>query len=213
MEPKDSRDANYAGAFDGKLTPGQRPALLLVDMVEAYLQPQSPLFCETAEAAAGVAQRLVETSRSNNIPVIFTNVEYEPGGTNGGVFYRKAPVLKVFDQGSDLGAFPQALKPESGDLVITKQYPSAFFGTGLAEELRALGVDTLIIGGFSTSGCVRATVLDAMQYGFIPFVVRDACADRHPDPHSSNLFDLQAKYAEVIDSADVNAILYANAAA
>ncbi|RVQ66589.1 isochorismatase family protein [Croceicoccus ponticola] len=200
-----------AGPFVGRLQPGQHPALLLVDMVEAYLQPESPLYCETAKAAATVAQQLVSICRANNIPVIFTNVEYEPGGANGGVFYRKAPVLKVFDRGSELGAFPPGLKPAAGEIVLTKQYPSAFFETGLAQKLKARGVDTLLIGGYSTSGCVRASVLDAMQYGFIPFVVQDACADRHPDTHSSNLFDLKAKYAEVIEAADLDLVVAAKA--
>jgi maleamate amidohydrolase len=85
-----------------------------------------------------------------------------------------------------------------GDIVITKRYASAFFATHLAAMLTSLGVDTLMITGVSTSGCVRATALDACQNGFLPFVVRDACGDRHPGPHEANLFDLQAKYAEVI---------------
>jgi maleamate amidohydrolase len=85
---------------------------------------------------------------------------------------------------------------------VTKQYPSAFFGTDLAEQLLSQGIDTLIIGGFSTSGCVRASVVDAIQHGFVPLVVREACADRHASPHEANLFDMQAKYAEVIGEAD-----------
>jgi maleamate amidohydrolase len=200
MASEGSREANYAAAYGGHLQPGTHPALLLVDMVEAYLQPDSPLYCETAADALSVAAQLAKTCRANGIPVVLTNVEYEPGGADGGVFYRKAPVLKVFDRGSPLGAFPDALGRAASDIVITKQYPSAFFDTGLAAKLKQLGVDTLLIGGFSTSGCVRASALDALQYGFIPFVVRDACADRHPDPHEANLFDLQAKYAEVIDA-------------
>jgi nicotinamidase-related amidase len=83
--------------------------------------------------------------------------------------------------------------------VVTKQYASAFFGTTLASQLKALGVDTVLIAGVSTSGCVRATAVDACQHGFVPLVVRDAVGDRHPGPHEANLFDLQAKYAEVVD--------------
>jgi maleamate amidohydrolase len=97
-----------------------------------------------------------------------------------------------------MGAFPASLQPQAGELVITKQYASSFFGTTLASTLTAMGVDTLLITGLSTSGCVRATALDACQHGFLPFVVREACGDRHPGPHEANLFDLQAKYAEVI---------------
>jgi len=189
---------NYAGVFAGKLVPGQRPALILVDMVVAYLAGDSPLYCPTAAVAVEAAARLAVAARANGVPVIFTKVSYKPGGANGGLFYRKTPVLKVFDEGSPLGAFPPELIPASGDMVITKQYPSAFFATGLADTLCEHGVDTALIAGFSTSGCVRATALDALQHGFAPFVVRDACADRHPDPHEANLFDIQAKYGEVI---------------
>ena len=198
---------SYAQAFDGHLQPGRKPGLLLVDMVTAYLEPASPLYCETAAAAIASAARLAAAARAAGRPVFFTNVEYEPGGADGGLFYRKIPVLTVFDRGSSLGAFPPALEPQTGDAVVTKQYPSAFFGTGLAEQLAETEIDTLVIGGFSTSGCVRASALDAMQYGYAPFVVREACADRHEQPHEQNLFDLQAKYAEVIDEARALAIL------
>jgi maleamate amidohydrolase len=189
--------ANYTGAFDGSLRFGKRPALIVIDMVEAYLQPGSPLYAGI-EAAVDSAARLAAAARAAGVPVIFTNVEYQPGGADGGVFFRKVPALKVFEQGSPLGAFPAVLSPEPGDLVITKRYASAFFATHLAATLTSMGVDTLMITGVSTSGCVRATALDACQNGFLPFVVRDACGDRHPGPHEANLFDLQAKYAEVI---------------
>jgi maleamate amidohydrolase len=192
---------NYAGAFDGRLAFGARPALLIVDFVMAYLDPASPLYAGVEDALAS-NERLLAAARSANIPVIFTNVEYEPGGANGGLFYKKIPALKAFDKGSDLGRFPPSLTPAPSDLVVTKQYASAFFGTALATKLSALGVDTLLITGLSTSGCVRATALDALQSGFAPFVVSDACGDRHSDPHSANLFDLQAKYAEVISEAE-----------
>ena len=198
--------ANYAGAFDGRLPFGQRPALLLVDLVEAYLQPGSPLYAGI-ESALGSAIRLTGAARAAGIPIVFTNVEYQPGGADGGVFYRKVPALKVFEQGSPLGAFPPALSPQDGDLVITKRYASAFFATHLAATLTALGVDTVLICGTSTSGCIRATALDACQHGFLPFVVRDACGDRHQAPHEANLFDLQAKYAEVVSEAEALANL------
>lgn len=189
---------NYAGAFEGRLQPGTRPALLIVDVVVAYLTQGSPLFMDTAAAARDSNRRLAEAARAAGVPVVFTNVQYKSDGSDGGVFYRKAPVLKAFVEGSPLGAFPNDLTPAPGDRVFTKQYPSAFFGTGLAEALHADSIDTLLITGYSTSGCVRASALDAMQHGFVPLVVRDACADRHEAPHEANLFDLQAKYAEVI---------------
>ncbi len=189
--------ANYAGVFDSHLRFGANPALLIVDMVMAYFDADSPLYADT-ENTLDSNVRLVAAARSAGVPVIFTNVVYEPGGANGGLFYLKIPALSVFDQGSPLGAFPASLQPRADELVITKQYASAFFGTNLADALREKNIDTLLISGLSTSGCVRATAIDAIQYGFAPFVVREACGDRHSAPHEASLFDLQAKYAEVI---------------
>ncbi|UYV15377.1 isochorismatase family protein [Porphyrobacter sp. ULC335] len=198
---------NYAGVYEGRLQPGSRPALLIVDVVTAYLTEGSALFMDTAAAAKDSNRRLAAAARAGGVPVVFTNVQYKADGSDGGVFYRKAPVLKAFIEGSPLGAFPADLTPHAGDRVFTKQYPSAFFGTGLAKALHADGIDTLLIGGYSTSGCVRASALDAMQYGFVPLVVREACADRHAAPHDANLFDLQAKYAEVISEAEALAYI------
>ena len=199
----DDLTRNYAGAFDGHLPFGRSPALLVIDLVLAYTQPGSPLY-----AGPGVAdvvacnERLVAAARAAGVPVIFTNVEYAPGGADGGVFFRKVPALRLFERGSALGAFPPSLSPQADEVTITKQYASAFFGTPLAAMLTARGIDTLLITGVSTSGCVRASALDACQHGFLPFVVREGCGDRHPAPHEANLFDLQAKYAEVIGEAE-----------
>jgi len=189
--------SNYTGVFDGNLPFGKRPALLIVDVVMAYLDPQSPLYAE-AETALASNERLLAAARAGGVPVVFTNVVFQADGLDGGLFYRKVPALKVFVPGAPWGRFPPSLSPGKNDLVVTKQYASAFFGTSLASTLTAMGIDTLLITGFSTSGCVRATALDALQSGFVPFVVSDACGDRHPAPHEANLFDLQAKYAEVI---------------
>ncbi len=193
--------ANYAGAFDGHLPFGKRPALIIIDVVMAYFEKDSPLYAGVEDALAS-NERLLDAARAARIPVIFTNVVFQAGGVDGGLFYRKVPALKCFDAGSPLGAFPPTLQPVAGELVISKQYASAFFGTSLASTLTALGVDTLLLTGLSTSGCVRATALDALQHGFAPFVVKDACGDRHAAPHEANLFDLQAKYAEVIGEAE-----------
>ena len=106
----------------------------------------------------------------------------------------------MFDEGNELGDWADGIDPDDDEFVISKQYPSAFFGTSLASTLTSLGVDTLIITGVTTSGCVRATCVDAMSYGFIPVVVSDGCGDRHSAPHEANLFDMQAKYADVVES-------------
>ena len=198
-------DYQQAG-FGGALAFGKRPALVIVDFVRAYIEPGSPLYAG-CESAFESAKRVLAAARKAGIPVIFTGVEYEPGGVNGGIFYRKVAALKVFDCGSRLGEYCNGLEPRPGEWLLLKQYASAFFGTTLAPTLTAQGVDTLIITGVSTSGCVRATALDACQHGFIPFVVRDAVGDRDPRPHEANLFDLQQKYAEVVGEAVIVAHL------
>lgn len=198
--------ANYSGAFDGQLTFGKHPALLIVDFVMAYLDKASPLYAGAEDALAS-NERLLAAARNAGIPVIFTNVVYQDGGLDGGLFYKKIPALSVFVKGSLLGGFPPSLAPKDGEQIISKQYASAFFGTSLDSTLATQNIDTLIITGMSTSGCVRATALDALQYGFAPFVVREACGDRHIAPHEANLFDLQAKYAEVISEKEACALL------
>ncbi|MGP1354833.1 MAG: isochorismatase family protein [Parasphingopyxis sp.] len=191
-------DADYAQAgFNKSLGFGERPVLLVIDFVMAYLDEDSPLYA-SVEAELKVNEKLVRAARDADIPVIWTNVEYEPGGANGGHFYRKIDALKVFDRGSPLGAFPPSLQPAPDERVVTKQYPSAFFDTGLAETLREMGVDCCVITGLSTSGCVRASALDALQYGFIPLVVPEACGDRDQAVHDANIFDLKAKYADML---------------
>jgi maleamate amidohydrolase len=198
-------DYTRAG-FSGRLGFGDRPAVVVVDVVMAYLDRSSPLYAGVEDAVAAAA-RVVAAARRAAVPVVFTRVEFAPGGADGGLFYRKVPGLRVFDRGSPLGAFPDDLRPGDGEVVVTKQYASAFFGTSLASTLAAMGVDTVIVVGLSTSGCVRATAVDALQHGFRPIVVRDGVGDRDDRVHEANLFDLQAKYADVVDEAAVLARL------
>lgn len=189
---------DYARAgFGASLPPGTAPALVVVDFAMAYLDPASPLYAGV-EAVLDANVALVATARTAAIPIIFTRVEYAPGGREGGLFYAKVKALACFDRGNAWGAFHPRLTPAPGDLVVTKHYPSAFFGTDLASTLHALRVDTVLVTGLSTSGCVRATALDALCHGFVPIVVRDCVGDRAAAVHEANLFDLQAKYAEVV---------------
>ncbi len=191
--------ADYARAgFGGRLPFGRRPALLVVDPVQAYTSKDSPLYAGV-EAALASMLRLIGAARAGGAPVVYTNVVYQAGGLDGGLFYRKVPALKLFDAGSPHGRFCEGITPREDEVVVTKQYASAFFGTSLASTLRALHVDTVVLCGFSTSGCVRASALDALQSGFAPFIVREACGDRDPRVQNANLFDLKAKYAEVVD--------------
>lgn len=193
-------DSNYEGVFDTHLSFGKSPALILIDYVRAYFDPASPLFADVATAQSS-AVRVREAARKAGIPVIYTCVVYHSSMVDAGRFFEKTKPLSVFKAGSKWGAWTESLTPNSDELVISKQYPSAFFGTSLAATLTAMGVDSVFLAGLTTSGCVRATCVDACSSGFTTFVVEDACGDRHPDPHKANLFDMQAKYAEVINEA------------
>ncbi len=191
---------SFADGFAGTLEPGKRPALLVIDMMKAYFMDGSPFQLPSEECVYSTV-RLIEGARWANLPIIFTRVTYRDDGRDGGIFTIKIPALRILTEGSKYAEFHDSLTPTEGDFVVTKQYASAFFGTNLSATLRTLGVDTVIIAGVSTSGCVRATALDAMQNGFVPFVVSDAVGDRDERVHNSNLYDLEAKYASVIDEA------------
>jgi len=184
--------------FAGTLRPGRRPAVLAIDLMRAYFDPASPLCLPSRDCLASGA-RVLSAARANGVPVIHTRVEFAPDGSDGGVFVRKVPALEHLYGGGPLSELMPEVAPVEGELVITKQYASAFFGTSLASTLVARGIDTVVLVGVSTSGCIRATGVDAVQHGFIPLVVRDAVGDRTPQTHDANLFDLQAKYAEVVD--------------
>lgn len=199
------------GGFMGRLEFGARPALIVIDFVNAYLLEGAPLYGgEGIRAARRGAIALLAAARAAAIPVFHTNLRYEKGGRDGGLLFRKVGALQCFAVDAaepHYGAFVDGLEPVAGESVITKQYASAFFGTTLASTLTTLGIDTVLIAGVSTSGCVRATGVDCCQHGFVPIIVRDAVGDRADGPHEANLFDLQAKYAEVIGLAEARAYL------
>lgn len=198
---------DYAAAgFGGGVGWGSKPALLIVDMCGAYLQPGSPLFLESGGAVRDAIRPLAAAARTAGAPVIFTRVEYAHPA-DGGLFRRKIPALAAFDSGNPLANFDPALTPEQGDMVLTKQFPSAFFGTPLAGLLTAQGIDTLLITGVSTSGCIRATAVDALCHGFRPIVVTDCVGDRTPSIQAANLLDLEAKTADLVDSSSAIARL------
>lgn len=197
---------NYKSAFGKRIGFGKRPALLMIDFVEAYFDKSCGLYAGVEETLAS-ALRLQQVARAAKVPVIYTNVVYNKSALNGGRFYQKSMTLHNFIEGNPMGAWPKGLVPAEDELVISKQYPSAFFGTSLASTLTTLGIDTVIHTGVSTSGCVRATCVDCCSYGFIPIIVRDAVGDRHPAPHEANLFDMDAKYGDVVSEAEVTAYL------
>lgn len=193
--------------FDGRLTPGRRPAVIAIDLMRAYFDKDSPL-CLPSRDCLTAANRVLSSARAYAVPVLHTRVAFGPGGVDGGVFVRKVPALRhLFDGGGPLGELMPEVAPTDDELVLVKQYASAFFGTTLASTLQSQGIDTVVLVGVSTSGCIRATAVDAIQHGFVPLVVREAVGDRTEATQESNLFDLQAKYAEVISETDAMAYL------
>lgn len=193
--------------FGGHLPFGEHPALILVDLMRAYFEPGAELYLGSRDCLESAA-RVLAAARQAGVPVIHTRVAYGPDGTDGGLFFRKvAPLRHLVNGGGPLGELMPEVAPGAGEIVVVKQYPSAFFGTALASTLTALRVDTLVITGVSTSGCIRASAVDAVQHGFVPIVVRQAVGDRDPGPHEANLFDIQAKYGEVWDESAVLATL------
>ncbi|MEU7143270.1 isochorismatase family protein [Nocardia sp. NPDC046473] len=183
--------------YSARLGAGTSPAVLVVDICAAYLTDGSPLRAPV-DGAVRAAAEIVTQARQSGLPVIFTRVRFESGGPDGGLFRHKVPVLRVFEAGNPLGDFLDDPAPAPGDVIITKQYPSAFHATPLAAVLAAQRIDTLVIVGLTTSGCVRASATDAMQHGFRPLVVADACGDRDTTLHEANLLDLDIKYADVL---------------
>lgn len=202
-----SKSDSYSGVFDNKIGFGKSPALILIDFVEAYFDPKCELFAQP-QAALDSALTVRRAARKASLPVVLTCVVYHPSFIDGGRFYQKAAPLRHFYEGSPMGNWPEGLEPEANELVIKKQYPSAFFGTSLASTLTANGIDSVILTGLTTSGCVRATCIDACSHGFIPIVVEDACGDRHAAPHEANLFDMNAKYADVVSEKEALAHIF-----
>lgn len=191
-------DAAAAG-LGGSLGVGRQRALIIVDPARAYIDLDCPLYAGV-EAAVEKMKALRVAADEAGVPVIVTRLDLDPSGRQGGVFHRKVPALRWFATDLPSGQYIEGLAPRDRTEELPKRYPSAFAGTTLAATFTAMGVDALIIAGLTTSGCIRATATDAMQNGFIPIVVSDAVGDRLPQLHDANIFDIQAKIGEVVDS-------------
>lgn len=194
-----SAKQNYEGVWGNRIGLGDRPALLVIDFMDGYIVEGSPLFAPGVVSAVEECVGLLAAARRASLPIIHTNIRYfEPDSADGGMWVRKSPVMKAMQDGNPLAEFCAAVAPRASERVVTKQYASAFFGTDLARMLRADGIDTIFLTGCSTSGCIRATAVDGVQYGFRVSVIRECVGDRHPDPHEANLFDIDAKYGDVL---------------
>ena len=182
---------------------GSSPALLVVDMCRGFIDTSSPLGFECKELIqANIV--LVDRFREMNLPIIFTTTIYRDE-SEASVFRSKIPALNILKPGSEETSFLKELSPSSNELLVEKKFASAFFQTNLADELSKMNVDSIIVSGVTTSGCVRATALDSLQNNFLTTVAEDCVGDRNQNAHRANLFDLQAKYADVIHS---NQILF-----
>ena len=195
---------NYSGVWDNRLGFGEKPVVVVIDLLKGYTEEDSPLYAPGVVACVKEVPEVLDAARSKGVPVIHTRVLYNPENyEDGGVWILKAPVLKDLVPGNPLAEFCDDVVPPEGETVITKNYASCFFGTSLASILSAKGADTLIILGCTTSGCIRASAVDAVQHGFRPIVVRECVGDRHDGPHEANLFDIHAKYGDVVSKAEV----------
>ena len=176
---------------------GQRPALLVVDFIEGFTNARSPLGGPW-DKEIGHTSALLACARSVNVPVAFTTVEYDAADLSTNLLAQKTPGIRVLTRGSQWTAVDHRLGAAQGDLVISKKYGSAFFGTSLAAQLQVLGIDSLLISGCVTSGCVRASAVDAVQSGFRAAVVRETVGDRSLPAHEANLIDIEQRYGDVI---------------
>ena len=193
------QDANSAKGFGQPLGIGSHPALVIVDMIQGFTSPASPLGSLMDDTVMQI-RNLLDTARDNGLPIFFTTVVYHDSDfKDGGWFVKKVPALRILTPDSSWVQIDERL-PYHKSEVLEKRYASAFFGTALHERLQQQGVDTLIVTGCTTSGCIRATVVDAMQYGYRPVVAEEAVADRNQAAHQQNLTDISLKYGDVVST-------------
>jgi nicotinamidase-related amidase len=193
--------------FHGRAGFGRAPALIVVDVNVGFTDPASPLVCDLEDVVDAI-RRLLDEARRAETPVVYTTVSYSEGDKRtAATFIDKVPALLTLAAGSRWVEIDPRIAPRADEPVLNKLFASAFFGTPLASLLASAGCDSLIVTGASTSGCVRATVVDALQHGYRPIVPREAVGDRNPYAHEANLFDIDAKYGDVVSLDDVVAHL------
>jgi len=192
--------------FGGRVGFGSRPAVLVVDFFYGCTDPAYLGGGSVADAVDQTAA-LLPAARAAGAPVIYTVTQYRPDGLDAGFFGVKVPLLKLLQEGSKAVEIDSRVAPEPNDHVIVKKMASAFYGTSLQSLLASLDRDTVIVTGCTTSGCVRASVVDACSGGYRVIVPRECVGDRAPGPHDASLFDMDAKYADVVGLADVRRYL------
>ncbi|WP_129113536.1 isochorismatase family protein [Halegenticoccus tardaugens] len=209
MTTDDSKEAVYerAGMTDNRIGFGERPAVVVVDVQNGMTDHENPLGADLPEMVE-YANKVVQAAREANVPVVFTRtVTTHPDAADMGVFAEKIPALKTLRDGTEWTEIDGRMDVRGGDHVLDKRHASAFHGTELGSMLTAMGIDTLVVAGCSTSGCVRATVFDAVANGFRTAIPAEAVGDRSTAQHESNLFDMGAKNADVVSTEEVLAYL------
>lgn len=191
---------NRAG-FGRRVVRGAKPAVVVVDLTNGFTDCTQPTGADLDDVVAQT-RRLIDTAREAGLPVVFTTIAFDRGRLESSAWLRKATGMAALIEGSPLVAVDARLGQRDDEALITKHGASAFFGTDLAALLTARGVDTVVITGATTSGCVRATAVDAVQSGFTVLVPRECVGDRARGPHEANLFDIDEKYGDVIDVDD-----------
>jgi maleamate amidohydrolase len=212
MTGKDKRaqdDATFFAerGFGLRIGWGERPALLIIDMVKAFTDEKAMLGANLDRQIAAIAP-LLKAAHDRSVPVLFSTVRYDDADlTDAGIWALKQKGVTTLKADGNGWEVDPRLDFRKGDTLLVKKYASCFFGTDLVPRLMAHRVDTVIITGCTTSGCVRATAVDACQNGFRPMVVREAVGDRSEAAHAQSLFDLDAKYADVVSRDDALAYL------
>jgi maleamate amidohydrolase len=201
MSDEEARRVYEEARIGENVTLGQSPAVLVVDFSCGFTDAECTLGADmTAEVEA--TKRLLDAARAKGLPVIFTTIGYEQSLKDGGLWMQKVPALAELQLGGHWVEIDPRLEPREDDTVIVKKGASGFFGTNLASILVSQRVDSVIMCGATTSGCVRATAIDLLQYGFPTIVPRECVGDRAQAPHEANLFDINAKYADVVPLED-----------
>jgi nicotinamidase-related amidase len=192
------REIRFEGFGERAGGVGRRPALVVVDINNGFTDPASPLVCDLDDTVQAI-RRLLDAFRRAELPVIFTTVSYGDGDRVAAkAFIDKVPVLLTLEAGSRWVEIDERIAPRAGEVVLNKLFASAFFGTPLGSLLASHGCDSVVVTGASTSGCVRATAVDALQYGYRPVVPREAVGDRNPAAHEASLYDIDLKYGDVV---------------
>ena len=198
----DTREFYAEHDFGGEVGMGERPALIVIDLINAFTDPATDLGSAVDDVIAQTG-RLLEAFREYDLPRYFTTIAYEESYGDAGRFIEKVPALRELELGTEAVAVDDRVAPVGEERVILKKYASAFFGTDLSTELTTDRADTLVVTGVTTSGCVRGTAVDSLQHGYRTIVPADAVGDRAEGPHRANLFDIDAKYGDVVETDDV----------